>query len=149
MMITGLLIIMMMITGLLQARHHAQHPPCTGFARDSGVQIANCYINGLHRYFVLNETAEIKELYITVKTCTYQYVRVHTVSMNAYIHLICMVCTSTYHCVLVQPSYYQSTSPWLGMMEYILCMYSSTKSCYCTSRCKPSYTVLYCSISGV
>ena len=71
---------------LFQARHHAQHPPCTGFARDSGVQIANCYINGLHRYFVLNETAEIKELYTNVKTCKYQYVRVHT-DMYTYILL--------------------------------------------------------------
>ena len=42
---------------LFQAWHHAQHPPCTSFARHSGVQIANGYINGLNRYLVLNETA--------------------------------------------------------------------------------------------
>ena len=42
---------------LFQAGHHAQHPPCTGFARHRRVQIANGNINGPDWYFVLYETA--------------------------------------------------------------------------------------------
>ena len=91
-----------------------------------------------------NEIKELQNVYIPVCTRSYWYVRVYTT-----IFITWLVCTSTYQYVLVQPSYYQSTSPWLGTMEYILRIYSSTKSCYRTSRREPSCTMLYCCISDV
>jgi hypothetical protein len=65
-----------------------------------------------------------------VCTCPYQYIQVYTK-------------TDTYTFNLTWWNWFHWT------LEYILGIYSSTKSCYRTSRRKPSCTVLYWGISGV
>ncbi len=99
---------------LFQAGHHAQHPPCTGFARHRRVQIANGYINGLDWYFVLYETAvnvhnngqwnrplsnPEKEVLEHNSTSTYKYILVHTSIyfnvLNSF--MLILVYTSMYH----------------------------------------------------
>ena len=112
--------------------------------------------------------------YMTDSVGLYQYIPVGTFVIMSYICLckykpVCtglywsvpvqtsswLVCTCPYQCIMVHTkadTYIFDLTWWNRLhwtMEYILSIYSSTKSCYRIWRRKPSCTVLYWSISGV